>query len=100
MRDRQEFEKNVLPNGITGYTYQLDSPIVSLEIQLPVGAAHSHAGNGFLPGAIHFLEHLQLIRSRKYPQAHQLNKELGLRGGHFNGSTFRSKTTYSIDAPA
>jgi len=98
-RDRQEFEKTVLPNGITLYTYQLDSPIACMEIQLPVGAAHSHESNGFLPGSVHFLEHLQVIRSHAFPKPHQLNRELGLRGGHFNASTFRSKTSYWIDAP-
>lgn len=100
MRDRQEFEKTVLPNGITFYTYQLDAPIASLEIQLPVGAAHSYGGNGFLNGSVHFLEHLQLIRSSLYPNAHELNREIGLRGGHFKGNIYRSKTTYAIDLPA
>jgi predicted Zn-dependent peptidase len=99
MRDRQEFEKTVLDNGITVYTYQLDSPIASLEIQLPVGAAHSYGGNGFLNGSVHFLEHLQLIRSRNFPKPHQLNREIGLLGGHFKGNIFRSKTTYAIDLP-
>lgn len=100
MRDRQEFEKTVLNNGITVYTYQLDSPIVSLEIQLPVGAAHSYGGNGFLNGSLHFLEHLQLIRTQSFPNPHQLNREIGLLGGHFKGNIYRSKTTYAIDLPS
>lgn len=100
MHDRQVFTKSVLKNGITLYTHQIDAPVVSLQIQLPVGAAHSHEGNGFLPGSVHFLEHLQLSRSKNFPSAHQLNQELGMRGGHFNGATYRSKTAYWIDVPA
>jgi predicted Zn-dependent peptidase len=99
MRDRQLFHKTVLPNGITVFTYKIDAPIACLEIQLPTGAAHSHSKNGFFPGSVHFLEHMQIIRSENFPKAHQLDRELGMRGCHFNATTYRSKTTYWIDSP-
>ena len=99
MRDRQAFTRTVLPNGIMVYTYAVDSPVACLEIQLPTGAAHAHAKNGFIPGSVHFLEHMQNIRTSHFPEPHELDQELGMRGCHMNANTFRSKTSYWIDSP-
>jgi predicted Zn-dependent peptidase len=100
MRDHQRFDTEVLPNGITLYTYNDRFRTVNLEILLPVGAAHCHEGNGFLPGSVHFLEHVQLIRSRNFPTPYQLDRELGLTGGHSDGVTYPTRTSHWVDAPA
>ena len=98
MLDRQQFVETTLNNGIKVYTYEYDFPITSLEIILPIGAGHAH-GN-FLPGSPHFLEHTIMIRSRAFPDAYQLDRALGLKGGHSNGLTYPGTTHYEMDVPA
>lgn len=100
MHDRQLFQIRQLENGITLYVYLHPSPIARLEFIFPVGAAHAHASNGLLPGAPHFLEHTQLIRSHAFPAAYELDRELGLKGGHTNGTTYQMSTHYELDAPS
>ena len=100
MHDRQLFTREQFANGLELYTYQHPSPICRMEFIFPVGAGHAHAGNGLLPGSPHFLEHTQLIRSQSFPAAYELDRELGLKGGHTNGTTYQSHTHYELDAPA
>jgi predicted Zn-dependent peptidase len=100
MQDRQKFSEQKLPNGITLHTYQSPFPICHLEVILPVGAGHAHTGNSFIPGSPHFLEHAQLIRSDRFPDAYQLDRLIGLRGGHSNGTTYPVSTHYELDMPA
>jgi predicted Zn-dependent peptidase len=100
MRDHQQFDKTVLPNGITVYTYQDAFPISCMEVQLPVGSGHAIAENGFLPGSPHFLEHTQLIRSHSFPGPYQLDRALGLKAGNSNGATHPKATTHWIDTPS
>ena len=99
MRDHQRFEKDILPNGITLYSYRDRFRTVNLDVLFPVGAAHSHPSNGFIPGSAHFLEHIQLIRSSAFPEPYQLDRELGLLGGHSDGTTYPCWTEHWIDAP-
>lgn len=100
MHDRQIFEVQKLANGIELYTHTANFPICQLETILPVGAGHAHAGNDILPGAVHFLEHAQLIRSKKYPEAYALDRLIGMRGGHSNGTTYPTSTHFEVDTPA
>ena len=100
MHDRQNFELQTLPNGIRLYTHHSPSPICHLETILPVGAGHAHAGNRIIAGAPHFLEHAQLIRSKKFGTAYELDRLIGMRGGHSNGTTYPTSTHYELDAPA
>jgi len=100
MEDRQQFQHYPLANGINLYTYQHPFPVCCLELLLPVGAGHAHAGNNFLPGSPHFLEHLHLIRSSRYPEAYSLDREIGLKSGHSNGTTYPTTTHYEIDVPS
>ena len=100
MHDRQKFQETLLPNGITLYTYQTPSPVTCFELLVPVGAGHAYAENGLLPGSPHFLEHLQLIRSRHYPDAYALDRAIGLLGGHSNGVTYPTTTHYELDVPS
>ncbi|MBU6389314.1 insulinase family protein [Patescibacteria group bacterium] len=100
MRDHQLFEKTVLPNGITVYTYQDKFPISCMEIQLPVGSGHAIPQNHFLPGSPHFMEHTQLIRSKRYPEPYVLDRILGMRAGNSNGATHAKITSHWIDTPA
>ena len=100
MHDRQKFELQTLANGIRLYTHRSPSPICHLEIILPVGAGHAHEANNILPGAPHFLEHAQLIRSNRYSNPYELDRLIGMRGGHSNGTTYPTSTHYKLDAPA
>jgi predicted Zn-dependent peptidase len=99
MRDHQEFQKTVLPNGITAYTYEDGFPISCVEVILPVGSGHATAANSLIPGSPHLLEHAQLIRSQKYPEAYSLDRILGIRAGHSNGATHSTATNHWIDTP-
>ena len=99
MRDHLDFQQQTLPNGITLYTYRDAFPICCMELQLPIGFAHSNPTNGFLPGSAHFLEHTQLIRSRDFPEAYTSDRALGLKGGNSNAATQLTKTTHWIDTP-
>lgn len=99
-RDHQQFEKTVLSNGITVYTYQDTFPISCIELQFPIGSGHAISANSILPGSPHFLEHTQLIRSQKFPEAYSLDRALGIKAGNSNGATHPSKTVHWIDVPA
>lgn len=100
MTDHQAFTKEILPNGITLYSYQGSFATAHVEILLPIGAAHSHADNGFLPGSAHFLEHAQLIRSICYPEPYGLDYQIGLVGGHADATTYARWTSHWLDVPA
>lgn len=99
-RDHQLFETHNLPNGITLYTYRDNFRTTHLEIVLPIGSGHSHSGNSMVPGSVHFLEHVQLIRSQKFPVPYQLDQELGLRAGHSDGTTYPTHTIHWINVPS
>lgn len=100
MRDHQDFEETILPNGIRVYTYIDSFPISCMELQLPVGSAHAIPANNFISGSPHFLEHTQLIRSELFPEPYSLDRALGLRAGNSNGATHAKATTHWIDTPA
>lgn len=99
MRDHQQFEETILPNGIRVYTYTDSFPISCMELQLPIGSGHAIEANGFLAGSPHFLEHTQLIRSKEHPEPYALDRLLGLRSGNSNASTHTKATTHWIDTP-
>lgn len=100
MHDRQRFISRRLANGITLHVFTFAFPISCFELLLPAGAGHAHAGNGFLPGSSHFLEHTQLLRTQAHPEAYSLDRLIGLRGGHSNGTTYPTSTHFEIDVPS
>lgn len=100
MHDQQRFVSRQLENGITLHSFEAPFPITCFELLLPVGAGHAHSGNGFIGGSPHFLEHTQLLRTEKYPEAYSLDRLIGLRGGHSNGTTYPTSTHFEIDVPS
>lgn len=49
------------------------------------------------PGLAHFLEHMTLMGSQKYPQPDSLAEFLKMHGGSYNASTSLSRTTYYLE---
>jgi len=100
MRDRQLFEEYLLSNGMRLYHYGGDFPISSFRFQFPVGSAYATSDNGFIPGEPHFLEHMLMNRSEKWPGAKELTRLLGMKAGDDNAATYPHHTIYMLDIPA
>jgi predicted Zn-dependent peptidase len=97
----QEFTEHILPNGIRLYHYAADFPVSSFEIMLPIGAGHAGIPGGTIPnGAPHFLEHMQMLRSEKFPEKSALERMIGLQGGYDNAHTHDEWTSFEITVPA
>ncbi len=96
--DPQQFEREVLANGIEFLWHQHESPVCYMNIYQPVGSAHT--GKGLLtPGSPHFLEHALFIQSKHHPEPHSFELELSLRGCERGGTTFSFVTRYNIACP-
>lgn len=96
MKDRLEFQKTVLSNGITIWSQYQDIPFVLSRIIFPFG--HAHNTGEILPGSFHFLEHLLLNRSKGYPQKGELGRNIVQHGGYVNGYTSEYYTQYLLNS--
>lgn len=97
MKDRMEFEKVVLPNGMTIYGKHTDDPFVYVDIYIPVG--HMHNTGAVLPGTAHFLEHMVCNRSAMFPELDSFAEYVDEHGGSSNATTSRDYTKYSLSVP-
>lgn len=98
MRDKQVFEKTVLPNGITVYYYPMDVGFVYGRLYVPIG--HRNNTNGILPGTAHFLEHLVFNRSQVYREKRAFEKQLPPKGGDWNAVTDTYGTEFQLSIPS
>lgn len=100
-RDRQEFSREVLKNGVTLRCHPMKVPFVNIRVVVPVGNVHSHAGNeaGAL-GIAHFLEHMCFERSKLYPEKHAFECLLSSRGSDWNACTDPFATDFYMRTPA
>jgi len=98
MRDPLEFEKTVLPNGITVYGRKTNDPFVFIRIYVPLG--HIHNTGLVIPGSAHLLEHMCCKRSIAFPEKNSFSRFTALNGGYYNAHTGYVDTKYHCSAPA
>jgi len=99
--DRLHFEKHVLKNGITLFTHDHEVPFFELRVLIPIGSVHSVPENpGGMHGVAHFLEHILLNRSQKYPEKHSFDRFVMLSGGYINATTKPFVTDFELRARA
>lgn len=97
MKDRLIFEKIVLQNGITVYSYPMDVPYTSVHLIIPLGHVHNIAR--VIPGSFHFLEHMIMKRSERYPDKNSFGRFVSLKGGEFNANTTVFHTEFELHVP-
>ncbi len=97
MKDRLIFEKRILDNGIAVYSYPMDVPYTSVHLVIPLG--HVHNIGRVIPGTFHFLEHMMMGRSKKYPEKNSFGKFVSLKGGAFNATTTIFHTEFELHVP-
>jgi len=97
MKDRLIFEKRVLGNGITVFSYPMDVPYASIHLIIPLG--HVHNIGRVVPGSFHFLEHMIMDGFKKYPEKNSFGRFVGLKGGAFNAATSLFHTKFELHVP-
>lgn len=97
MKDRLIFEKRILDNGITVYAYPMDVPFTSVHLIIPLG--HIHNTGNIIPGSFHFLEHMTMSRSKRYPEKNSFAQFVSLRGGACNATTAVFHTEFELHVP-
>jgi predicted Zn-dependent peptidase len=69
---------------------------VNIEATIKYGAAHENSRNA---GITHFLEHISLTSTTKWPNKNDLNKLIEFNGASYNASTGKEITNYFINLP-
>ncbi len=98
MKDtKSDFQKHVLPNGLTVLLYQMDSvKSVYLELLVRVGGVYESDEE---QGISHFVEHASLLGTKKYKTKLDIARHAERIGASFNGSTNRFSTIYWVKLP-
>lgn len=97
MRDRQAFDEYSLSNGLRVLNYPMDVPFGMLRVRIPLG--HLHNTGSIIRGSAHFLEHMVLKRSQKYPDKNSFKKVVELNGGGIGARTSQFETEFILDTP-
>lgn len=97
IRDRQVFEHRVLDNGIKTFFYPEDTPFCSIEVEIPLGFAHTALG--VHAGSAHLIEHLAVEYSKRYPKHLSFMRYISMTGGFFNAYTTPFHTRYTLSVP-
>jgi predicted Zn-dependent peptidase len=91
------FQKTTLKNGLRVLTSSMPNALsVGIWVFVKVGSRYEEAQNA---GISHFLEHMILKGSRKWPSQKELSFVIESNGGIFNGWTSRENTCYFIKLP-
>ncbi len=99
--DRLLFTKHKLANGCTLWVQKVETPIVHVQILIPVGNAHAHKKNvGGVKGIAHFLEHACFDRSILFPERDSFESHVAERGGSWNACTQARHTVFELQIPA
>lgn len=97
MKDRLLFNEITLTNGMKVYAQPDTSvPFVDMSLTVPLGHAHNHGA--IVPGTFHYLEHIIMKRSERYPELGSLKGKASHLGGQFGASTWLGKTSYDLSA--
>jgi len=94
-KDTRQYQAIKLDNGMTVLLVSDPQAVKSLSaLVVPVGSLEdpdSHLG------LAHYLEHMTLMGSKKYPQADTLSEFLKMHGGSHNASTAPYRTAYYLE---
>ena len=94
-KDTRQYQAITLDNQMVVLLVSDPQAVKSLSaLVVPIGSLqdpHSH------PGLAHFLEHMTLMGSTRYPQADALAEYLKMHGGSHNASTAPYRTAYYLE---
>ncbi|WP_039057257.1 pitrilysin [Enterobacter sp. Bisph1] len=94
-KDTRQYQAIRLDNGMVVLLVSDAQAVKSLSaLVVPVGSLEDPDAH---PGLAHFLEHMTLMGSKKYPQPESLAEYLKLHGGSHNASTAPYRTAYYLE---
>ena len=89
-KDTRQYQAIRLDNGMTVLLVSDPQAVKSLSaLVVPVGSLEDPDDH---PGLAHYLEHMTLMGSKKYPQPDSLSEFLKMHGGSHNASTAPYRT--------
>ncbi|WP_312691725.1 pitrilysin [Kosakonia sp.] len=94
-KDTRQYQAIRLDNGMVVLLVSDEKAVKSLSaLVVPVGSLEDPDTH---PGLAHYLEHMTLMGSKKYPQPDSLAEYLKLHGGSHNASTAPYRTAYYLE---
>ncbi|AGN85540.1 pitrilysin [Enterobacter sp. R4-368] len=94
-KDTRQYQAIRLDNGMVVLLVSDAQAVKSLSaLVVPVGSLEDPEAH---PGLAHYLEHMTLMGSKKYPQPDSLAEFLKLHGGSHNASTAPYRTAYYLE---
>lgn len=94
-KDTRQYQAVRLDNGMVVLLVSDPQAVKSLSaLVVPVGSLEDPAAH---PGLAHYLEHMTLMGSQKYPQPDSLAEFLKLHGGSHNASTAPYRTAFYLE---
>ncbi|VYU31431.1 pitrilysin [Metakosakonia massiliensis] len=94
-QDTRQYQAIRLDNGMVVLLVSDPQAVKSLSaLVVPVGSLEDPAAH---PGLAHYLEHMTLMGSKKYPQPDSLAEFLKMHGGSHNASTAPYRTAYYLE---
>lgn len=93
-KDNRQYQAIRLDNGMVVLLVSDPQAVKSLSaLVVPVGSLEDRG----VPGLAHYLEHMSLMGSKKYPQADSLAEYLKMHGGSHNASTAPYRTAFYLE---
>ena len=94
-KDTRQYQAIRLDNGMTVLLVSDPQAVKSLSaLVVPVGSLEDPDAH---PGLAHYLEHMMLMGSKKYPQPDSLSEFLKMHGGSHNASTAPYRTAFYLE---
>lgn len=94
-KDTRQYQAIRLDNGMVVLLVSDAQAVKSLSaLVVPVGSLEDPDSH---PGLAHYLEHMTLMGSKKYPQPDSLAEYLKMHGGSHNASTAPYRTAYYLE---
>lgn len=94
-KDPRQYQAIRLDNGMSVLLVSDAQAVKSLSaLVVPVGSLQDPDSH---PGLAHYLEHMTLMGSKKYPQPDSLSEFLKMHGGSHNASTAPYRTAYYLE---
>jgi protease-3 len=94
-KDTRQYQAIRLDNGMVVLLVSDSQAVKSLSaLVVPVGSLEDPAAH---PGLAHYLEHMSLMGSKKYPQPDSLSEFLKMHGGSHNASTAPYRTAFYLE---
>lgn len=94
-KDIRQYQAIRLDNGMTVLLVSDPQAVKSLSaLVVPVGSLEDPDSH---PGLAHYLEHMTLMGSKKYPQPDSLSEFLKMHGGSHNASTAPYRTAFYLE---